>query len=72
MAGLVGLDGFEEVAGAALGIGGVDGVEVLLLHQWGGLTRFASSRIHQSTFSDDTELRVRVVKGGREIGRAHV
>ena len=40
---------------------GVDGVEVLLLHEWGGLTRFANSAIHQSTSREDTGLRVRVV-----------
>ena len=62
---LVGPDGFAKVADAALELPGVDAVEVLLLHQWGGLTRFASSHIHQSTFSEDTDLRVRVVKGGR-------
>jgi PmbA protein len=65
MPGLVGRDGFDAVADAALQMSGVDGVEVLLLHQWGGLTRFASSEIHQSTFSEDTDLRVRVVKDGR-------
>jgi PmbA protein len=65
MPGLVGRDGFEAIADAALELSGVDGVEVLLLHQWGGLTRFASSEIHQSTSNEDTELRVRVVVGGR-------
>jgi PmbA protein len=65
MPGLVGADGFLEVAGAALELGGVDGVEVLFLHEWGGLTRFASSRIHQSAVREDTALRVRVVRGNR-------
>jgi PmbA protein len=65
MPGLIGRDEFEGVAGAALELGGVDGVEVLFVHQWGGLTRFASSEIHQSTFNEDIDLRVRVVKGGR-------
>ncbi len=54
-----------RVAEAALDLPGADGVEVLLLHEWGGLTRFAGSRIHQSTWREDTDLRVRVVRGGR-------
>lgn len=65
MPGLIGADGFREVAEAALGLGGVDGVEVLFLHEWGGLTRFAKSQIHQSTFREDTGLRVRVVSKNR-------
>jgi PmbA protein len=65
MPGLVGEDDFERVAAAALELPGADGVEVLLLHQWGGLTRFAASEIHQSTSNEDTGLRVRVVAGGR-------
>jgi len=65
MAGLIGRDAFERVAAAALELPGVDGVEVLFMHEWGGLTRFASSRIHQSTWREDTGLRVRVVRGGR-------
>ncbi len=55
----------SRVAEAALDLPGADGVEVLLLHEWGGLTRFAGSRIHQSTWREDTDLRVRVVRGGR-------
>ncbi|HXF72834.1 MAG TPA: TldD/PmbA family protein, partial [Actinomycetota bacterium] len=58
-------EAFERVAAAALEVPGVDGVEVLFMHEWGGLTRFASSRIHQSTWREDTALRVRVVKGAR-------
>ncbi|HEX9122873.1 MAG TPA: TldD/PmbA family protein [Actinomycetota bacterium] len=65
MPGLVGPDEVRRIAGAALELPGVDGVEVLFMHGWGGLTRFASSAIHQSTSSEDTGLRVRVVKGGR-------
>ncbi|HEX2031899.1 MAG TPA: TldD/PmbA family protein [Actinomycetota bacterium] len=53
------------MADAALGTPGADAVEVLLIHQWGGLTRFANSAIHQSTFREDTGLRVRAVTGGR-------
>ena len=65
MPGLIGKDGFEQVAQAALDLPGVDGVEVLFLHEFGGLTRFASSEIHQSTSREDTALRVRVVSQNR-------
>lgn len=65
MPGLIGEDGFRSVAAAALELSGVDGVEVLFTHEWGGLTRFANSEIHQSTFREDTGLRVRVVSSGR-------
>ncbi len=65
MPGLIGREAFERVAAAALELPGADGVEVLFIHEWGGLTRFASSRIHQSTWREDTGLRVRVVRDGR-------
>jgi predicted Zn-dependent protease len=65
MPGLVGRDGFERVAAAALELPRVDGAEVLLMHEAGGLTRFAKSQIHQSTYRDDTSLRVRVVTRDR-------
>ena len=61
MPGLIGAEAFTKVASAALDLTGVDGVEVLSIHEWGGLTRFANSEIHQSTFREDTALRVRVV-----------
>ncbi len=65
MPGLIGHDAFAKVARAALDLPGVDGVEVLFMHEWGGLTRFASSEMHQSTAREDTGLRVRVVSRGR-------
>ena len=65
MPGPIGPDEVRDVADSALGVGGVDGVEVLFMHQWGGLTRFAGSVIHQSTWREDTGLRVRVVSDGR-------
>jgi PmbA protein len=65
MPGLIGADGFGRVADAALELRGVDGVEVLFMHEWGALTRFANSEIHQSTSREDTGLRVRVVSNGR-------
>jgi PmbA protein len=65
MAGVVGADEVRRVGAAALEIDGVDGVEVLFMHEWGGLTRFANSAIHQSTWREDTGLRVRVVTENR-------
>ncbi len=65
MPGPIGADEARAVAEAALELPGADGVEVLLVHEWGGLTRFADSAIHQSTAREDTGLRVRVVMDGR-------
>jgi PmbA protein len=65
MPGLIGPDEVRRVADAALSVPGADGVEVLFMHEWGGLTRFASSSIHQSTHREDTGVRVRVVTEGR-------
>jgi len=62
---LIGADRAREVLEAALEVDGVDGVEVLLFHEWGGLTRFAESAIHQSTWREDTGVRIRVVTDGR-------
>ena len=65
MPGLIGEDGFREVAQAALDVDGVDGAEVLFTHETGALTRFAKSEIHQSAFREDTSLRVRLVSKER-------
>ncbi len=65
MPGPIGDDAFRSVAEGALRLPGVDGVEVMFLHEWGGLTRFAKSEIHQSTAREDSELRVRVVTNAR-------
>jgi len=65
MPGPVGPHEVRRVADAALGVSGVDGVEVLFMHEWAGLTRFARSSVHQSTWREDTGIRVRVVAGGR-------
>jgi PmbA protein len=65
MPGPIGPDDVRRVAEAALDLPGADGVEVLLMHEWGGLTRFANSSIHQSTWREDTGVRVRVVTEGR-------
>jgi predicted Zn-dependent protease len=65
MPGVIGPDEVRRVADAALELPGADGVEVLFVHEWGGLTRFASNSIHQSTYREDTGIRVRVVAGDR-------
>jgi predicted Zn-dependent protease len=65
MTGLIGPEEVRRVADAALSLPRADGVEVLFMHEWGGLTRFASSSIHQSTHREDTGIRVRVVSEGR-------
>jgi PmbA protein len=52
-------------ADAALDLPGADGVEVLVMHEWGGLTRFADSAIHQSTARENTGVKVRAVTGGQ-------
>lgn len=65
MPGPIGAERAEQVMRAALDVPGVDGAEVLLLHEWSGLTRFAESAIHQSTWKEDTAVRVRVVSRDR-------
>ena len=65
MPGLIGPDDVRAVCDAALEVSGPDGIEVLFMHEWGGLTRFANSSIHQSTWSEDTGIRVRVISQGR-------
>jgi PmbA protein len=64
MAGPIGRDEIKSIAEAGLDLPGADGVEVLLMHEWSGLTRFANSSIHQSTWREDTAVKVRVVSGG--------
>jgi len=61
----LGRDRLAEIAHAALEEGGSGGAEALLLHEWGGLTRFAGSAIHQSTAREETMLKVRVADDGR-------
>jgi PmbA protein len=61
----LGPDAIGGVAEKALDLPGADGVEVLVMHEWGGLTRFADSAIHQSTAKENTGIKVRAVAGGR-------
>ena len=69
MSGPLGEDRLLSSAEAAFGAG-ADGVQVLVLHSWGGLTRFASSRIHQNTWREDIEFRVLAVAGEKGTGVA--
>jgi predicted Zn-dependent protease len=61
----IGPDHLGRVAEAALDLPGADDVEALLMHEWGGLTRFADSAIHQSTAKENTGIKVRVITNGR-------
>jgi PmbA protein len=61
----LGPDEIRRSVEAALDLPGADGVEVLVVHEWGGLTRFAESAIHQSTAKENTGIKVRAVTGGR-------
>jgi PmbA protein len=69
VSGPLGFDRLASTAEAALGVG-ADGVSVVAIHSWGGLTRFASSRIHQNTWREDVEVRVTAVVDGIRTGVA--
>jgi len=58
-----------EAVDAALGVA-ADGIAVLAFHSCGGLTRYASSRIHQNTWREDVEFRVMAVVDGTKTGVA--
>lgn len=64
-----GADRLREIASPALDVG-ADGILVLGFHAWGGLTRFAESQIHQSTWREDVEVRVMAVADGNRVGVA--
>ena len=66
---LIGRERLLETADAALRVA-ADGIQVLAFHSWGGLTRFASSRIHQNTWREDIEFRVMAVVDGNRTGVA--
>ncbi|HZA60320.1 MAG TPA: TldD/PmbA family protein [Actinomycetota bacterium] len=65
MSDLIGRDEIRTITQPVLELKGADNVEVLFVHEWSGLTRFADSAIHQSTWQEDTGLRIRVVTGNR-------
>jgi len=55
---LLGQDRFDEAARIALA-DGVDAALVLAFHSAGGLTRFASSQIHQNTWREAVSIQDR-------------
>jgi PmbA protein len=61
-----------EVAEAAIAAQGADDAEALVIREAGGLTRFAASRIHQSTWREDVSVRLRLVVDGNRVGTATV
>ena len=61
----LGRDAALSLAGPAIEASEGADVEVLVIHGWGGLTRFAGSAIHQSTAQEETAVRVRAVRDGR-------
>ena len=69
MSGPIGEERIAETSQAALEVA-ADGIQVLAFHSWGGLTRFASSRIHQNTWREDIEFRVLAVVDGNRQGVA--
>jgi PmbA protein len=62
---MLGHDTLLDAAADAVALPGCDGVEVSLTRRDGATTRFARSRVHQSTARLDGEGRVRVVVDGR-------
>jgi PmbA protein len=61
----IGSERLLETADGALRVA-ADGILVLAFHSWGGLTRFASSHIHQNTWREDIEFRVMAVVDGNK------
>ncbi|HEU4399085.1 MAG TPA: metallopeptidase TldD-related protein, partial [Actinomycetota bacterium] len=61
-----------EVAEVAIAAEGADDAEALVIREAGGLTRFAASRIHQSTWREDLLVRLRLVVDGNRVGTATV
>jgi PmbA protein len=61
-----------EVAEAAIAAERADDAEALVIRHAGGLTRFAASRIHQSTWREDLSVRLRLVVDGNRVGTATV
>ncbi|MHB8513234.1 MAG: TldD/PmbA family protein [Actinomycetota bacterium] len=66
---LLGASRMSDVAEQALAAN-ADGSLVTVMHSTGGLTRFASSRIHQNTHREDVEVRVLAIADGNKIGVA--
>ncbi len=68
--GLQGPDALLGVGRAALDLPGAAGVEVAVTRSDSAVTRFAGSRVHQSSTRADLEVRVRVVVDGGRVGVA--
>lgn len=66
----LGLQGCTRLAEPALELAGAAGVEVVVHRTAHGVTRFASSQIHQNTFADDVLVNVRVVTADGRVGVA--
>ncbi|HJT37149.1 MAG TPA: metallopeptidase TldD-related protein, partial [Actinomycetota bacterium] len=66
---LLGADRLDDAARLALG-DGVDAALVLAFHSQGGLTRFASSQIHQNTWREAVSISVMAVVDGNRVGVA--
>lgn len=66
---LLGRDRFEDVAKAALS-DGVDEALLLAFHSYGGLTRFASSQIHQNTWRETVQVSIMAIVDGNRVGVA--
>lgn len=70
---LLGEEGVQRLAEPALALAdeaGVDGVEVVVQRDWGGLTRFANSQVHQNVWTEDVAVSVRVVTDDARVGVA--
>ena len=65
----LGQDRFEQAARIALD-DGVDAALVLAFHSFGGLTRFASSQIHQNTWRETAAISIMAVVDGNRVGVA--
>ena len=66
---ILGPDRLDEAAHIALG-DGVDAALVLAFHSAGGLTRFASSQIHQNTWREAVSIQIMAVVDGNRVGVA--
>jgi len=66
---LLGRERFEDAANIAFR-DGVDEAFVLAFHSAGGLTRFASSQIHQNTWNESISIRIVAVVDGNRVGVA--
>ncbi len=69
---VLGPRGLARLADAALALAGSDEVEVVVSRSAQAVTRFANSQIHQNVWTEQVEVRVRVVLPGGRSGVAAV